>query len=208
MKICNKEFSDFLIFLLEKTYKPENQILAKPVLDQTFGDVVKDVRYHFPETDEISVWERIISNSNELAIWLYRLGRNLWLLDNAHPLLRKIHWLLKELCSSEIYFSSFIDTGFYVFHGEGLVIGSRNVIGKGLRVYQNVTIGHKNINSLGLKIGDNVRIYAGAKVIGSMSIGDNVIVGANTVLTKGAESNTIVYGNPNIVKSAEGTSLI
>lgn len=208
MKVNDNDLFDFFSFLLRRTYRSELLHFDKKVLKLAFHETLKDVAYHYPNINLFNVWERITTNQNELAIFLYRIGRNFWLINNNDLILKKIHWLLKELCSCELYFSSAIGTGLYIFHGEGLVIGSRNVIGKGLRVYQNVTIGHKFVNCPGAQIGDDVKIYSGAKIIGSLSIGNNVIVGANTVLTKTIDQDKIVYGNPNIIKSLEKSDLI
>lgn len=43
------------------------------------------------------------------------------------------------------------------------------------------------------------RVYAGAKILGNISIGSNVIVGSNTVVTKNIEDNFLVHSNPNIL---------
>ena len=45
-------------------------------------------------------------------------------------------------------------------------------------------------------IGDNVTIYAGACVIGGIKIGNNVVIGANAVVTKDIPDNSVVVGNP------------
>jgi len=105
----------------------------------------------------------------------------------------KIHWLLKELCSCEIYFNNEIAEGFYVIHGEGTVIGSRNKIGKGFKIHQGCTIGHKkNGEGNGNVIGDNVTMYCNSSIIGELKIGDNVVVGGHVMVYKNVENNTIV----------------
>lgn len=206
--IDNKEFKSFFNFLLKRTYQSESTTYDESILNHSFVQTVCDVKYHYPTVSDSSVWESVTSNRNELIIWLYRTGRNFWNLNHEDPISGRIHWLMKDLCSCEIYFSTAIDTGLYVFHGEGLVIGSRNMIGKGLRVYQNVTIGHKVVNSAGATIGNNVKIYSGAKVLGNITVGNNVIIGANTVITKNIASDRLVYGNPNIIHAYKNPNLI
>lgn len=136
----HKVMKDFTAFLLTKVY------LSKPIdekyIDNAFELTFKDVVYHFPDLTPEEIKNRIISNSNELAVFLFRLGSELHQ-NNQEDLKPQIHWLLRELCSCEIYFNNKIDEGFYVVHGQGTVIGSRNVIGKGFKIHQGCTIGHK-----------------------------------------------------------------
>lgn len=68
-------------------------------------------------------------------------------------------------------------------------------IGKNCWVNQQVTIGYSDSNHCPY-IGDNVEIYAGAKVIGGITIGDDVIIGSNAVVVKDVPSHSIVAGVP------------
>ena len=79
-------------------------------------------------------------------------------------------------------------------HPMGIVIGGDTKIGENCTIYQYVTIGQNN-NKFP-KIGDNVTIYAGAKIIGDVEIGNNVIVGANAVVTHDVPNNSVVAGVP------------
>ena len=87
-------------------------------------------------------------------------------------------------------------------HPIGIVIASRCTLGKNCTIYQNVTIGAKSheLAKKGKKyfptIGDNVTIYAGACVIGGIKVGNNAIIGANSVVVKDVPPNTIAVGNP------------
>ena len=72
------------------------------------------------------------------------------------------------------------------------------VIKENVIIRQQVTIGNKGIgNEQGCPvIGKNVEIGAGAKIIGSISIGDNSKIGANAVVTKSFPKNSIIVGVP------------
>ena len=181
---------DFVDFLLRKVY------LSKPIpseiIEISFNKACEDILYHFPNLDKENVRNKIILNSNELAIFLFRLGNEIHMrnLENLKP---QIHWLLKELCCCEIYFNNKIDVGFYIVHGLSTVIGSRNHIGKGFVIHQCCTIGkRKNGEGLGCVIGDNVRIYANSSIIGDLEVGNNVIIGAHVLITSSLESDTII----------------
>lgn len=79
-------------------------------------------------------------------------------------------------------------------HMHNIVIGEFAKIGDNCIIYQDVTIG-QNKGKYPC-IGNNVIIYAGAKIIGDIDIGDNAIVGANSVVTKNVPKSTIVAGIP------------
>jgi serine O-acetyltransferase len=71
-------------------------------------------------------------------------------------------------------------------------------IGNNCTVLQQVTIGNntkKSIDRVAV-IGDRVVISAGAKIIGPLTIGDDVIIGANAVVTKSFGENCIIAGVP------------
>jgi serine O-acetyltransferase len=184
---------DFVKFLLSRVYNSKS--IPDQIIISAFEKTVKDVQYHFSELSFSEIESKIKSNSNELAVFLFRLGNELHL-NNLEELKPQIHWLLKELCSCEIYFNNAIDIGFYVVHGEGTVIGSRNIIGKGFIIHHGCTIGHKkNGNGNGNTIGDDVKMYSNSSIIGELSIGNKSIIGANVTVTKDIQPNIIVTTN-------------
>lgn len=123
---------------------------------------------------------------------MFRLGREIYE-NNLDDLKFQIHWLLKELCSCEIYFNNVIDTGFYIIHGEGTVIGSRNRIGKGFKIHQGCTIGHKkNGEGNGNVIGNDVTMYCNSSIIGELNIGNNVVIGGHVMITSSILDNMLI----------------
>ena len=135
------------------------------LIENAFNKTVEDVQYHFPEITDEETKIRIETNNNELAVFLFRLGNELHL-NKLDYLKFQIHWLLKELCSCEIYFNNRIGKGFCVVHCEGTVIGSRNIIGKGFKIHQGCTIGHKkNGQGNGSQIGNDVTMYSNSSII-------------------------------------------
>ena len=79
-------------------------------------------------------------------------------------------------------------------HPNGITIGHGSRIGNDVLIYQQVTIGQNQGKYP--TIGDNVIIYAGAKIIGGIRIGNNCIIGANAVVTKSFPANCIIGGVP------------
>ena len=91
--------------------------------------------------------------------------------------------------------STEIGSGFFIQHGLSTVINAES-IGENCWVNQQVTIGYKDETSGRPKIGDSVYVFAGAKIIGGVTIGNNVKVGANAVVVKDVPDNCTVVGVP------------
>lgn len=122
---------------------------------------------------------------------------------------RGIGWkLLRQYAykESHIYISNEASARSAVFfpHPHNIVIGSGVMIGSNCTIYHDVTLGQNH--NLYPKIGDFVILYAGSKIIGDITIEDNVIVGANSVVTKNVAKNTIVAGNPGVFIRERGVS--
>ncbi|HBJ1651639.1 serine O-acetyltransferase [Clostridium botulinum] len=79
-------------------------------------------------------------------------------------------------------------------HFQGIVIGNDVILGDNCILYQQVTLGQKN-NSYP-KIGNNVTVFAGAKVLGNITVGDNCVIGANAVVLKNIPSDKCAVGVP------------
>jgi serine O-acetyltransferase len=104
-----------------------------------------------------------------------------------------------------------IGLGIYFPHTSGTVIGASR-IGNKVTIFQGVTLGAKALDMgfnpvLRPEIGDSVLLGAGCKVLGGIRIGDNVTVGANSVVVESIKPNTTVAGIParEIVSTARGS---
>ncbi len=132
------------------------------------------------------------------AVLLYRLSH--WLYCHHIPVLPDmIRFRAIKRFSCEISPAATIGEGFKLHHTVGIVIGHEVVMGRHCEVFQNVTIGSNRKQKDGRfmpHIGNNVSIGSGAVVVGAITIGDDVIIGANSYVDKDVPSGVIVAGAP------------
>lgn len=115
------------------------------------------------------------------------------------PVLPKLITLLIFLIyNSKIPYQAKIGRGStFGYGGMGVVIHSKSIIGVNCTICQQVTIGGGNSRFPGVPvIGNNVYIVKGSIVMGGITIGNNVTIGANAVVTKPVSDNAIVAGVP------------
>ncbi|MFQ5750684.1 MAG: serine O-acetyltransferase [bacterium] len=93
-----------------------------------------------------------------------------------------------------------IGKGLRIHHFGGIVLHPNTRIGDNCTLYHQVTIGDKGGFGGAAEIGDNVLIGVGAKIIGEITIGDNCKIGANSVVAKSIPPDSIVFGNPCMIK--------
>lgn len=87
-----------------------------------------------------------------------------------------------------------IGVNVYFPHPQNIVIGEYVKIGNNCILYQDITIG-QNKGEYPI-LGNNIIVYPGAKIFGDIRIGDNSVIGANSVVNKNFENNTVIGGNP------------
>ena len=124
----------------------------------------------------------------------------------AHKLYLRGHYFLARYISQravrktgiEIHPGAKIGKGLFIDHGNGVIIGETTIIGDNVTLYQGVTLGGtgKEHGKRHPTVGNNVMISAGAKVLGSFTIGDNSKIGAGSVVLSEVPPNSTVVGVP------------
>jgi serine O-acetyltransferase len=134
------------------------------------------------------------------AIINHRLAHELYLLDL--PLIaRMIAEIAHSVTGIDIHPGAQIGPSFFIDHGTGVVIGQTAIIGERVRLYQAVTLGAKRFptdeNGVLIKgnarhpiVEDDVVIYAGATILGRITIGKGSAIGGNVWLTKSVPPNS------------------
>ncbi|MDH4154996.1 MAG: serine O-acetyltransferase [Nitrospira sp.] len=152
--------------------------------------------------------EVILTYAGFHALLAYRVSHRLR--SMGIPFLpRAISQLARWLTGVEIHPSAKIGTGFFIDHGMGVVIGETAEIGDYVTLFQGVTLGGtgKERGKRHPTLGNHVVVGAGAKILGGITIGDNVKIGANSVVLKNVAANSTVIGVPGRVIKSQGERL-
>lgn len=133
---------------------------------------------------------------SKVVYFLYLLARTL---SKFHiPFLPKlIQILIRFLFGCHIPYTAQIGKNTEIAYGGiGIVIHSRCIIGENCVIEPGVVLGGTSKKWEVPKIGDNVYIGTGARIVGPVVVGDNVMIGANAVVNKDVPGNTLVGGVP------------
>lgn len=163
-----------------------------------FKALAKDFRIIFERDPAARNWlEVAFLYPGFQALVLHRLAH--WLWNIGIPFVpRLISHLARALTGVEIHPGATIGSGVFIDHGMGVVIGETAIIGDLSLIYQGVTLGGtgKETGKRHPTLGTGVIIGAGAKVLGNIQIGNNVRIGAGSVVLREVPSDCTVVGVP------------
>lgn len=158
--------------------------------------------------------ERDPAIHSNLEVFLYPSFKAMLSYRHAHKLYLKGHYYMARWISQraarrtgiEIHPGATIGKGLFIDHGNGTVIGETAVIGDNVTLYQGVTLGGtgKEHGKRHPTLEDNVMVSAGAKVLGSFTIGENAKIGAGSVVLNAVPPNCTVVGVPGRIVKREG----
>jgi serine O-acetyltransferase len=191
-----------LIAYLRHTYGPEHPRVANlsptalvwemQAIEHLVRSDIEAALNNDPATDD--ALEVIICYPGFKATRYHRLAHIFY--RHSIPLLpRLISELAHQETGIDIHPGAQIGANFFIDHGTGVVIGETAIIGKNVTLYQSVTLGAKRFyrddkgivvkgNARHPIIGDGVTIYAGATILGRITIGDGSSIGGNVWLTE------------------------
>tara|TARA_Y100000591_G_scaffold133737_1_gene114695 strand:+ start:291 stop:1031 length:741 start_codon:yes stop_codon:yes gene_type:complete len=142
------------------------------------------------------------------AIFMHRFTHKLWKLK--FPLVPRIlSQINRSLTGIEIHPGAKIGKKVFIDHGMGVVIGETAEIGNNCLLYQGVTLGGtgKSHGKRHPTLEENVVIGAGAKVLGSITVGANTRIGAGSVVVRSVKGNSTVVGVPGRVVHQSGVKI-
>ena len=149
--------------------------------------------------------EVFLTYSGLHAIWAHRIAHALYK-RKLYFIARAISQISRFFTGIEIHPGAVIGRRFFIDHGMGVVIGETCEIGDDVTIYQGVTLGGTG-HEKGKRqptIKDNVLIATGAKVLGSITIGENSKIGGGSVVLKDVPPNSTVVGIPGRIVKQDG----
>ena len=170
----------------------------KGELNRTLSSIRSDVtaiRERDPAAANIV--EALTCYSGLHAVLIHRMTH--FLFKEGLPVIpRIISQINRFLTGIEIHPAAQIGEGFFIDHGAGVVIGETSEIGDNVTLYQGVTLGGtgKETGKRHPTLEDGVTVGAGAKVLGSITVGENAKIGAGSVVIHDVPPNSTVVGNP------------
>jgi serine O-acetyltransferase len=138
---------------------------------------------------------------------VYRFGR--WRYQIKNSILRKIcsfiykvlYKFIQIITGIELPCEAEVGRGFIIDHFGGIVVSGYARFGDGCRIRNGVVVGLKNVDDVVAPVfGNHVDIGAGAKILGRITIGNNVHIGANAVVITDVPDDAIAVGVPAVIK--------
>ena len=154
-----------------------------------------------------SAWEVLLYPSFKVMLH-YRLAHKLYE-KKMYFLARYVSQRAVRRTGIEIHPGAVIGEGLFIDHGTGVIIGETTIIGNNVTLYQGVTLGGtgKEHGKRHPTIQDNVMISAGAKVLGSFTVGENSKIGAGSVVLAEVPPNCTVVGVPGRIVKRDNVAL-
>jgi len=173
-------------------------------------DLIRAAMARDPAARGVSgVFEIVLTYSGFHATLAYRASH--WLWKQGIPFLpRLISQIVRFVTGIEIHPGADIGRRFFIDHGMGVVIGETTVIGDNVTLYQGVTLGGtgKETGKRHPTIGSDVVIGCGARVLGNIVIGNDVRIGAGSVVVKPVPDDCTVVGVPARIVRGNGKKVL
>jgi serine acetyltransferase len=159
-----------------------------------FASVADDMRAHVPPDQRperplkwLPVAAKVaLFSSGFHAVLVHRMAHSF--ATSSGPIRRSVSrvgfWFGRHWYGCAIAPTARLYGGLIMPHPQGIVVGAGTVVGPGAWIFQNVTLGG-TIGKIGVpRVGSGARICAGAAVVGPINVGNDVVVGANAVVTR------------------------
>jgi serine O-acetyltransferase len=158
-----------------------------------FENIRADLRAHGGHWGAQGFWALVVYRFGR---WRYGI-RSPWLRKPLSVLYRVAYKLVQILTGIELPCEAVIGRNFVIDHFGGIVISGYARFGDNCRIRNGVVVGLSRVEDpVAPVIGHNVDIGTGAKLLGRITIGDNVLIGANAVVVRDVPADHIAVGVP------------
>jgi serine O-acetyltransferase len=184
-----------------------------------WDSVIADAFAHYPvDRRRGTQWSRCfavariaVRSSGFHTCTLYRLSHSVHDWGGVGRLIALVlFWCIRHWSGCVISPCARLYGGLVLAHPQGIVIGPGVVVGPRSWIFQNVTLGGAPGKTGLPRIGAGVQIYAGAVIVGPVRVGDNVVIGANCVISRDVPAHQMVRVAPAITSELppefEGTA--
>jgi len=163
-----------------------------------FANLKEDLKTHKGDWSCQGFWVMIVYR---FGCWRYTIKSAL--IRKPFSLLYKILYkFIQVITGIELPCEVAVGKNFRIDHFGGIIISGFASFGDNCVIRDGVTVGLRRVDDpVAPQIGNNVDIGTGAKVLGGITIGDNVVIGANAVVLEDVPSNSIAVGVPARIKS-------
>ncbi len=162
-----------------------------------FENIRQDLRAHRGDWGAQGFWALLVYRFGR---WRYSV-RPVWLRKLFSLLYRILYKLVQIVTGIELPCEVPVGRGFVIEHSGGIVVSGFASFGDHCRIRNGVVIGLGRIDEPGApQLGHHVDVGAGAKLLGRIRIGNNVLIGANAVVLRDVPDNCIAVGVPAVIK--------
>ncbi|TQM64680.1 serine O-acetyltransferase [Humibacillus xanthopallidus] len=146
--------------------------------------------------------EVVLTSPGLHAIWAHRGLHELWKRPGGRLPARVLATVTRSVTGVEIHPAARLGRRFFIDHGMGVVIGETAEVGDDVMLYHGVTLGGRSMEHVKRHptVGNRVTIGAGARVLGPVLVGDDVQIGANSVVVKDVPSGAVATGIPAVLR--------
>jgi serine O-acetyltransferase len=146
--------------------------------------------------------EVVLTSPGLHAIWAHRALHELWKRPGGRLPARVLATVTRSVTGVEIHPGARLGRRFFIDHGMGVVIGETAEVGDDVMIYHGVTLGGRSLERVKRHptVGNRVTIGAGARILGPVLVGDDVQVGANSVVVKDIPAGAVATGIPAVLR--------